>query len=826
MEAAVDKELEEVTMELEQMKAEYKKKTELHLRLKRAHDDQIIKLQEAKLQMEKQSQEICAKAVEICEAQRVCEELKSSLAQKDLIVRELSCANEKLRAGREDKFELLEGANRRLVWSLDDLTAQKEELEDKLRVTNEESEGLKAVLSATEKKCFELENKARMSKELSCKDGLIERLEDESRNVQVRLKWKNEQFDHLEEAHEKLHGEFHSSKLEWEKERLVLLDKVSYLQSSLDSQTRMSNSLQTKLTMCQQALAHEESRRKLIEVQLSESQALFENIYGKCQEEQSKIDQLTAQRDEEIANLREQLNKKDVLFKEMEFKILELKQQKEDTAGSLQEFQEAEIKHAGSKTSLTKLQKKLQNLEQVHGSCLGIQELKETEWTSQLERLTLEVKEYLSELKNKEKQIRELHKELEMCQFSLQILNEEMAVVVMILKSEYSEAYSKLLDQHENKRDRELSYPIVESKSVDLEVQNQTLLLKTDLEDHKNMLEESQRKQVQLEEDILEIEKLNKAEMAERSRECNFINAELQKWKNDAEILKSSLEEAQEIHKKMVAVLKLQLENEQASKREISNLRNVVKEQGSIINALEQEANSLDASIAVKDEMDQNQILLLTMDLEDHKIMLKESQRQEHQLDEHVAEIEMAKAELQKWKNDAEISKASLEEVQEVLKQTIENEQASKQEINNLKNVIKELETNAGALQKQVTYLETAMSVKDDSLKALELENKNCIGIIEELESENLHLNKMILGLVTDRETILVEMEGASNHLGEICCQSESFLRRFRNSDGVINEHKFSSSHDRKNGPIPLSPTASKFQTGTNERLPFHELNY
>ncbi|KAL9684823.1 hypothetical protein QQ045_022264 [Rhodiola kirilowii] len=652
MEAAICNELEEIKAELEQVKVE------LNQSLREAHDDRI-----GKSQMEKRMEEICVKSAE--------------------------------------KVEILEGANREFVSALDDVIAQNKKLEGKLRARNKENDGLKALLLATERKCSEAEKKtAFMSNELSCKEQQIARLEDEFKNVEDNLKWKNERFNFLEEAHEKLRSEFQSSRLEWEKERSVLLGKISSLQSSFDSQTRISNCLQTKLKMCDQALTHEESRRKLIEIQLSESQTLFENIYAKCQEEQAKVGQLTAQRDEEIANLRYLLATKDILFKDMEIKNLELKQQKEDVLGLLEDFQEAEIKSAASFRSLTKVQEKLQNLEQVHGSCSIDLELKEMEWMTQFERLKAEIKEHLSELKYKETVIHDLRKELEMCQFSLQVLNEEKAIIVMVLKSEYSEACSKLLGEHENN-------------------QYQINMLITDLEDRKNMLEESLSKQRQLEEHVLEINKVNKVEKAEITHERNLISAELQKWKNDAEVLKSSFEEAQNIHKQAASLLELQLENEQASKQEIDNLTTLVKEH----------------------------------------------------------------------------------------------------------------ERNIGALQQQMTSLKSAMALKDDALEVLELNNKSYIGMIEELESKNIHLNDTISGLVIGWQNILGEMEGASNQLHEICCEDESLLSAFRITEfaSVNNEHELCngiSNHNKRNEAVSFTATAAKLQTNTKERLPLREINY
>ncbi|KAJ1384212.1 Aluminum-activated malate transporter [Sesbania bispinosa] len=46
-------------------------------------------------------------------------------------------------------------------------------------------------------------------------------------------------FKHLEEAYEKLQGQFKSSKKEWEMEKSTLLDDISSMQIKLDSQIRI-----------------------------------------------------------------------------------------------------------------------------------------------------------------------------------------------------------------------------------------------------------------------------------------------------------------------------------------------------------------------------------------------------------------------------------------------------------------------------------------------------------------------------------------------------------------------------------------------------------
>ncbi|KAF5943661.1 hypothetical protein HYC85_017738 [Camellia sinensis] len=143
--------------------------------------------------------------------------------------------------------------------------------------------------------------KAKASEELGRRENVILKIEDENRNVQDQLKWKSEQFMHLEEAHTRLQDQFQLSKVEWENEKSELFDEICSLQTRLDSQTRISQNLHSQLKMCNQALSHEESKRKILEVEVFELKSHFENVILECEEAKSRIENLALQRDEDIA---------------------------------------------------------------------------------------------------------------------------------------------------------------------------------------------------------------------------------------------------------------------------------------------------------------------------------------------------------------------------------------------------------------------------------------------------------------------------------------------------------------------------------------------
>ena len=652
--------MDEVKVEIEKLKAEYRIKTELSESLKRAHNEQLLKHQEAKLQIEKQTQELNAKSEEISELRKINEDLTSSLHEKELSFRHLSSVNEKFRADCGQKLQKLEGENRELVLALDETTVRKKELELNVCDSHKEIEGLKRLLLVTERKCFEAEQMAQKPKELRQRDVVIVKLEEENRDVQDQLKWKNEQFKHLEEAHKRLQDQFQLSKAEWEREKSALLEEISSLQTNLDSQTRILEGLQTRLDMCNQALAHEESRRKFLEVQVSEFKIRFENVFAQSEEETSKVLNLTVQRDEEIARLRNALGSKETLTKEMEFRIVHLEQENQDLGESLKELREAQIKNAGA-TSLTKLRNKLKGLEQVHSNCSNNLKAKESEWSFQMEKMKSDIDSYKSGLKDKVKQIQELQMDLENSHSTIEVLSEEISIVCTILKSEISEAYSKMLDAkaemelHDKEKEGKISHLTehlkVNKSHLDLGQENKELAslrkrVKSlecmqaskddELQRYKQMLEESSECQLQLKKQVLQMdsalenekkgafEALEKAnlELAEKICEASQLQYEVQKWKSDSESLKACLDKKQETCKQLETSLITQAKLEQMLKDEKENLLYIAKEQEKRIEGQQQQIVSLEAKIVAKTEeleaslKDKDSILLIAEEKE------------------------------------------------------------------------------------------------------------------------------------------------------------------------------------------------------------------
>ncbi|KAK0588635.1 hypothetical protein LWI29_003468 [Acer saccharum] len=163
------KELDEAKTVIKKLRAEYQTKEELSNSLKKYHNEQLLKFQEAKQLIAEQVQELNGKSDELSEARDMLEGLKSSLHKKELPIRQLNSAKEKLSAIRREKLHKLEGGKQEI-----------------------------------KKKCVEAEQKAQAPKELRIRDDVILKLEEDNKSIQDQLKWKTEQFKYLEEAHKRL----------------------------------------------------------------------------------------------------------------------------------------------------------------------------------------------------------------------------------------------------------------------------------------------------------------------------------------------------------------------------------------------------------------------------------------------------------------------------------------------------------------------------------------------------------------------------------------------------------------------------------------------
>ncbi|KAK7412171.1 hypothetical protein VNO78_03621 [Psophocarpus tetragonolobus] len=593
--------LDDAKAEVEKLRAECQLKTQLFEGLKKDGAQEFLKFQETRKLAEEQARQLDLKSEEIHELNKILEDLKSSLHKKEIHIEHLNLEGKNILANCADRLHKLEDSNRELGVTLDEVKARNDSLEQDACASSKEISGLKELLLAAEKKCSEAEEKVQQATLLKRRDDVILQLEEENISMKDKIKWRNEQFKHLEEAHEKLQVEFRLSKEEWNKERSALLEEMASLQVSLDSQTRNVDGLQSRLDMCNHALAHEESKRKLLEAEISEFKSSFENVYSQCEEKKSEIQQLTTLRNDEIAQLRNSLGKKEMVVRELERNIVQLEQDNKELGDSLKELREAQIKNGGANSLTSKLRNKLRRLEEVHKSCASILKSKESRWGDQLAKMEADVVTHKSTLTNKEQKIRELQMDLENCYYCI----EENRLELLIFKSELAEAYFKSFRVEPN-----IVFGIEENANMVLscteqlgvkdnslksmaQTAQQLSLLDEELKQQKRKLEESSEGQLILEEQLLQMEytllyersaafealEVLELEIASKNDEISRLDREVQDWKSTTETLKISYEEIQGTSKKVETSLLSHIENEQALKQANKNLLCIVKDQ-------------------------------------------------------------------------------------------------------------------------------------------------------------------------------------------------------------------------------------------------------
>ncbi|KAJ7946788.1 basic helix-loop-helix (bHLH) DNA-binding superfamily protein [Quillaja saponaria] len=829
----VYRELDEVKTELEKLKAECRNKTELSESLKKAQNEQLLRFQEAKGKIEKQAQELNFKSEEITEERKLNEDLKSSLHEKEAHIRQLSSVNEKVRVECAQKLLKLEEGNKELALALDEMKARNKALEQNFCASNQEVGDLKKLLLIIEKKCSEAEVKAQEAKELRQRDDIILKLEEKNRNMLDKLKWKSEQFKHLEEAHGKLRSQFQLNKDEWEKEKLALLEGISSLQTSLNSKTRMIEGLQSRLEMCNQALAHEESKRKFLEVEVSEFKSRFEDVFAQCQEEKSKIQDLTFKRDEEIAKLRSYVGEKETLSREMELRIVHLDQENQELRESLKELREAQIHNAGDPSLLLKLRHKLRGLEQVHKKCSSFLKTKESEWSLQVEKMEGDISSYKSKLNMKEIEIQKLQMDIENCHSTIEVLNEEISMVHLIYKSEFSGAYSKILSAEAEKEvhvkeNKDKTFVVAEQvelkentqKALDLmqdddeitflkrriesleHTEQHILMMEEELHRQKKFLEESSEGRLQLKgqlshmETALRDEKRDayealqkvKFESAEKNHELCQLENELQNWKSTTEILKACLEENEETRKQMETSLLAGVENEQTLRREKESLLCIVIDQERKVDDLKQQIVLLEASNAEKmKEMEafkqQRQNLLLIAEekdsciknhLEDITHVKQESKRRESEAVKNASISEQEKVRLLEATNEKDRSVKYFQSLAMSLEQDLIHVLISSFS----EQVEKEVEASmlAEALKNAECASNLELKERDKIIEKLEMEHSNLLHKVAYQEETFLHLKQ-------EAEQLQVLLE--ANKL-----ETAKFMEELRKLEGLVRKLK------------------------------------
>ncbi|KAJ1294093.1 hypothetical protein BS78_01G120000 [Paspalum vaginatum] len=445
----MSKELDDLRTEVETLTAQLRAKSDLADGLKRAAADQATRLRDARAESDRHAAEAAARGEEASAAGERCGALEARLAEKEQALRQLCAAHEALKGTLREKIEGLEVDKRSLLAALDDAEARRAEQEAALRARDDEVARLRGLLSEKERKCGEAEKRALAPREVVMRDDMLVKLEEEKASVEGKLKWKAEQFRHLEEALKKVQDDFRAAKREWGSDRSTLVDRIGTLEVNLDSKTRVAEDFRSRLEMCSQALAHEEGRRKRVEAEMSELRHMYGNVVSEYEETKSMVESLSAKRDGEIASLRSSLAEKVTLLKEMGYSKTHLEQQNEDLRSTLKEYQEAQIGGADAVVSLKALREKYRDLEQTHRGCTEKLRDKESEWRTQMDKLGCDLDGCLSRLESKDTVIREMQIELLGSYRSLEqqtMENWEALITLTVVESKFCESCSCIDD--------------------------------------------------------------------------------------------------------------------------------------------------------------------------------------------------------------------------------------------------------------------------------------------------------------------------------------------------------------------------------------------
>ncbi|XP_076929100.1 uncharacterized protein LOC143593318 [Bidens hawaiensis] len=804
-------ELDDAKAEIEKLKSENLVKANLCENLKKSNNDQLKRIQELNLKLEKQAHEVEAKVDEVYVAKQSLEDLECKLKEKEKIILSFTSANDKLRADFNSKLRECEDEKQMLVSSLEEANAKILNLEDQNRALMDKIELLKeGIVSVSQKKCASESKMAKASKQMRERGDLFEKLEEEKMKLEEQLKWKNEQFKHLEEAHEKLKNNLRVKKNEWDIEKSTFYNDISTLETKLDSQITLSEDLKTRLELCKRALVQEEDRRKCLEIQISESNSSFLDT-------KSKLESMLVEKDS---------------------KIQETKEKNQELVLNLKKLKESQIQEAGNNSSIIKLQNKIKTLEENNN-------VKEAEWTTRFEQMVAELNCCRHELESKETRINEINNvkeaewtarfeqmaaDLNCCRYELESKDTRFNVINNIKEAEWTARFEqmvadlnrcrrelesketclkeiKILDDNKIVKEAERTAQFeqmvadlncckdeLESKETRLNEYN-TLVLQLIMEKEecevmmvalKSILLETRSK---IDEEKLLLHKqidsykhqlvqtktelMNVNEELDRSYcETSKVEFELQIWKSVAEKLELDLEVNHRMRRELEASLLAQVETE-------VNLKEELKQKETRINGLEEDIKQLESERIheyEKQNLDQQQVISsLEQEFNDSTASFSS------QLAKMQAEMNMFH---ESW--DKMITTMVIKEI----------------EVQEKGLMIKELEKD---LETRVRFVKKCMS----RVKKLSLENEKLMSIID---GASEWINKL------------------SREDGQVMGALRSIMSGFDDNRGGGNgcselTDRFDPVKENKNNVYQSSPKRNMVENSVDERSPLRTMN-
>ncbi|PNY01179.1 hypothetical protein L195_g024468 [Trifolium pratense] len=578
---------------------------------------------------------------------------------------------------------------------------------------------------------------------------------------------------------------------ECELEKSTLLDEIFLLKSKLDSQVIISQDLQYQLQMCKQLLAHEESQRKSLEVEVLDLKLQIEFV--------------NSQKDEDV----------DDLTHALKYSNEELEQENHQLRKSLREFQESH--EAKASYSLSTLRSNLRGLEQTHKECVSIFQTRQAGWSFKLEQMSENIENYRYALETKATTIEKLETELECSDSSnieLMLLNEEMYVMLLVLKEGIYE-YNEVQQSVNNERNY-----------------------------HKVMLEESTKCRTKI--DLKEqhrgvyggLEKPN-IELDGETYEISEIEFELQMWKSVVESLRNDLEENRVIRKALEKSLLTQVDFSESLKQEKDSLDNKLEAKENEIDYLQLHVFVLEHELKARETKTyeqepfrreferENHIKrknMATNELMQHVTSLEKKFTTSlipfnSQLDEKHAEIILVQEICDKLSEaealaiiEFEEKKLMMEELEDDINDMEDKLKLQEENLNQLKQLALDIEMKIDSKQLRIKELNDQMENKlrgsDVLLQKIKMENESLLenGARLSLEKETL------LGFVMELGDKMSDYAAADTNLADVWRNSvQSFEKdcvgetNFKNDDGLfVKENMIVHSPTRLNKSISL----------------------
>lgn len=152
------------------------------------------------------------------------------------------------------------------------------------------------------------------------------KLEQDGKVLQEEVKWRNEQFEALEAAHDKMRDQFHEGLSMWAAEKAAIVKDIEVLTENVQSRDIVIHDLRSQVKLREQSLAHEENCRKLLEFQLADAKAGYENVTAEYLAAQSILENLRENSKNELAFLKNTLEVRDGQLKELHVKQTQIDQ--------------------------------------------------------------------------------------------------------------------------------------------------------------------------------------------------------------------------------------------------------------------------------------------------------------------------------------------------------------------------------------------------------------------------------------------------------------------------------------------------------------------